>query len=157
VVARAVDSAGNVAESSETFYVVLPNLTVGVDGTSITESCADSSVVECSVSATFTIANEPSEWGSITAGPFDVLMQASNGTSKTIHVDGLAGGSPLTFTNEELPPSDSYCFGDSGCTVTVTVDSAHVIAESREDDNVDQQTAYAYGSGTSDGPPRSAR
>ena len=157
LVARAVDSAGNVAESSETFYVVLPNLTVGVDGTSITESCADSSVVECSVSATFTIANEPSEWGSITAGPFDVLMQASNGTSKTIHVDGLAGGSPLTFTNEELPPSDSYCFGDSGCTVTVTVDSAHVIAESREDDNVDQQTAYAYGSGTSDGPPRSAR
>ena len=156
VVARAVDPAGNVAESSETFYVVLPNLTVGVDGSSITESCADSSVVSCSVSATFTIANEPTEWGSITAGPFDVLMQASNGTSKTIHVDGLAGGNSFTFTDEELPAGDD-CFGDSGCTVTVTVDSAQVIAESREDDNADQQTAYAYGYPISAGPPRSAR
>jgi hypothetical protein len=140
VVARAVDSAGNVAESSETFYVVLPNLTVSVDGSSIGEYCADS-FAGCTVSATFTIANEPSEWGSITAGPFDVLMQASTGVSKTIHVDGLAGGSSLTFTNEELPAGDN-CFGDSGCTITVTVDSAHVIAESRENDNVDQKTAY---------------
>jgi Bacterial Ig domain/Chitobiase/beta-hexosaminidase C-terminal domain/CARDB len=150
MVARAVDSAGNAAQSSETFYVVLPNLTVSVDGSSIGQSCSDTNVVECSVSATFTIANVPSEWGSITAGPFDVLMQASSGVSKTLPVDGLAGGSSLTFTNEELPAGDN-CFANSSCTVTVTVDSAHVIAESREDDNVDQETAYVYG--TLDGPP----
>jgi hypothetical protein len=54
-----------------------------------------------------------------------------------------------------LPAGDD-CFGDFGCTVTVTVDSAKVIAESREDDDVDQQTAYSYGYGTSAGPPRSA-
>jgi Bacterial Ig domain/Chitobiase/beta-hexosaminidase C-terminal domain/CARDB len=148
VVARAVDSAGNVAQSSETFYVVLPNLTVSVDGSSIDQSCADTSDVECSVSATFTIANEPSQWGSITAGPFDVLMQASTGVSKTIHVGGLAGGSSLTYTNEQLPAGGD-CFASPACTVTVTVDSAKVITESREDDNVDQQTVYP----TYDGPP----
>jgi hypothetical protein len=142
-VARAVDSVGNVAQSSETFYVVLPNLTVSIDESSITQACGFDYIAApaCSPIATFTIANEPSEWGSITAGPFDVLMQASTGVSKTIHVDGLAGGSSLTFTNEELPAGDN-CFGDSGCTITVTVDSAHVIAESRENDNVDQKTAY---------------
>jgi hypothetical protein len=140
-VARAFDSVGNVAESSEKFYVVLPNLTVSVDGSSIDQSYVYSgdSFVGYSVSATFTITNGSSQWGSITAGPFDVLMQASNGTSKTIHEDGLAGGSALTLTNEALPAGDD-CFASSDCTVTVTVDSAHVIAESREDDNVDQQT-----------------
>ena len=143
-VARAVDSAGNVAESSVTrFYVVLPNLIAGVDGATITESCAYS-YSGCYVSATFTIANQYSEWGAMAAGPFDVLMQASNGVSKTIHVDGLAAGSYLTFTSEELPAGDD-CFGSSGCTVTVTADSADAIVESREDDNVDQQTGYPPG------------
>jgi Bacterial Ig domain/Chitobiase/beta-hexosaminidase C-terminal domain/CARDB len=141
--ARAVDSAGNVAESPVTlFYVVHPNLTVSIDGASITESCdLVSDCVNYSPSATFTIANQPSDWGSIAAGPFDVLMQASSGVSKTIHVDGLAGGSSRTFTNEALPAGPD-CFGDSGCTITVTVDTANVVAESREDDNVDQKTAY---------------
>ena len=98
------------------------------------------------MSATFTIANEPTEWGSTTAGPFDVLMQASNGTSKTIHVDGLAGGNSLTFTREALPAGDD-CFASSACTVTVTVDSGQAVAESSEDDNVDEQTAYLTSSG----------
>jgi Bacterial Ig domain/Chitobiase/beta-hexosaminidase C-terminal domain len=141
-VARAVDSVGNVAQSSETFYVVLPNLTVSIDRSSIHETCTYQGP-ECFVSASFTIANGPSEWGSIAAGPFDVLMQASNGMSTTIHVDGLAGESSLTFTDEVLPAGgDCYVGPNFGCTVTVTVDSAHVIAESHEDDDSDQETVY---------------
>jgi hypothetical protein len=139
VLARAFDPAGNSSDSSATFFVVLPNLTVSIDASSIDESCSDSSS-DCVTSATFTITNQTTEWGSTAAGPFDVLVQASSGVSETLHVDGLAGGSSLTFKGEQLPPGGA-CFAESSCTITVTVDSAKVVPESREDDNVDQKTA----------------
>ena len=137
-VARAFDPAGNVAESSTAFFVVLPDLTVSVDQSSITQSCE--SFGDCVTSASFTIVNGTTEWGAADAGPFDVLMQASSGASKTLHVDGLAADSALTFTDEQLPP-DGDCFVEPGCTITVTVDSAGAVPEAFEGNNVDQETA----------------
>jgi len=133
VTARAFDTAGNSADSTAKFIVALPDLTVSVDSSSIYSSCTDSTCATSVTYVSFTIDNLTST----AAGSFTVSIEASFGASRSFSVSGLAGGASRTFQDEALPPGD-YCSSD--CTVTVTVDSDDEVAESREDNNADEQS-----------------
>jgi CARDB len=108
--------------------VVRPDLTVTISAPPIV-SCPGGGGT-CTTTVSFTISN-PS--ATAVSAPFQVLVEADPGQSKTISVAGLAAGASQSFA-EVLGPGGN-CF-DPDCTVRVTVDSGNAIAESNETNNV---------------------
>ena len=114
--------------------VAPPDLTVDIPPVAIPVSCPGG-VGTCVTTVNFTITNLSA---TAVTSPFQVLIEADPGQSKTITVPGLAGGASQTFSELLGPAGNCY---DPDCTVRVTVDSGNAIAESNETNNVATHTA----------------
>jgi hypothetical protein len=111
----------------------LPDLTVATSSTRTQVACPGGAGT-CVTTVNFTITNAST---TAVTSPFDVLVQADPGQSKTITVAGLAAGATQSFT--QLLGPDGNCY-DPDCTVRITVDSGSAIAESNETNNVATRT-----------------
>ncbi len=108
--------------------VLRPDLTVSIANAMIPVVCRGG-FRTCVTTVSFTITN-PSSVPVPT--PFQVLIEADPGQSKTITVAGLGAGASRSF-NETLGPAGN-CY-DPDCTVRVTVDTGNTVAESNEANN----------------------
>lgn len=113
----------------------LPDLTVTIDQASLSVSCPGGGGT-CVTTFIFTVTNA----GAGSAGAFDASADADPAGvgPKVVSFPGLAAGASATRTVSFGPAGN--CF-DPECTVSVTVDSGNVVAESNESNNTDTFTA----------------
>ena len=113
-----------------------PDLTVKIDQTSLAVSCPGGGGT-CITTFQFTVTNV----GAGPSGGFDIAATADPSQTPNPPIppqSGLAAGASRTLKVSFGP--DGNCFSSSGCTITVTVDSGNVVAESNEANNTDSFT-----------------
>jgi hypothetical protein len=120
--------------SLKTEIMPQPDLTVTLGTPSVAVSCPTGGG-SCITTVNFTVTNTSAT--PVTAS-FAVLIQTDPAQSKTITVGGIGAGVSLSFSEPVGP--DGNCF-DPDCTITVTVDSGNVVAESNESNNVATATS----------------
>ena len=108
--------------------VLRPDLRVSIANAMIPVTCP-SGPRTCVTTANFTITNPTAV---PVATPFQVLIEADPGVSKTITVAGLGAGASQSFSESLGPGLNCY---DPDCTVQVTLDSGNAVAESNEGNN----------------------
>jgi CARDB len=113
-----------------------PDLTVKIDQASLAVTCPGGAA-PCTTAFKFTVTNI----GAAASGGFDIAATATPGQTPNPPIppqSGLAAGASRTLSVSFGP--DGNCFASGGCTVTVTVDSGNVVAESNESNNTDSFT-----------------
>jgi hypothetical protein len=112
-----------------------PDLTVKIDQASLNVTCPGGGGT-CVTTFQFTVTNV----GAAASGGFDIAATADPSQTPTPAIPqqaGLAAGASRTLKVSFGP--DGNCF-DPDCTVSVTVDSGNVVAESNEANNTDSFT-----------------
>lgn len=109
-----------------------PDLTVAIANAPTQVSCPVGT--RCITTVNFTVTNA----GSVAVTtPFQVLVEADPGQSRTVAVAGLGTGASQSFTEQLGPAGNCY---DPDCTVRVTVDSGNTVPESNEANNSASRT-----------------